>query len=76
MERATVAITLSAAERQDLESLSRRRKTRQGLARRARIVLSAPERLENRARDACVGADAIMVGKWRRRFAERGLDGL
>ena len=76
MGRAAVAITLSEAERGELESLSRRRKTAQGLARRARIVLAAAEGLENKAIVARLGADANTVGKWRRRFAERGLDGL
>ena len=76
MGRAAVAITLSAAERRELEGLARRRKTAQGLARRARIVLAAAEGLENKAIVARLGADANTVGKWRRRFAERGLDGL
>ena len=41
MGRPAVAITLSAAERQELEGLAHRRKTAQGMARRARIVLAA-----------------------------------
>ena len=76
MSRAAVAIVLSDAERRELEGLARRRKTAQGLARRARIVLAAAEGLENKAIVERVGADANTVGKWRRRFAERGLDGL
>ena len=36
-------IELSAAERRELESLARRRKTGQALALRARIVLAAAE---------------------------------
>jgi len=39
MGKPAVAIELSVAERSELESLARRRKTAQGLARRARIVL-------------------------------------
>ena len=76
MSRAAVAITLSEAERRELEGLARRRKTAQGLARRARIVLAAADGLENKAIVERVGADANSVGKWRRRFAERRLDGL
>ena len=76
MSRAAVAITLSDAERRELEGLARRRKTAQGLARRARIVLAAADGLENKAIVERVGADVNTVGKWRRRFAERGLDGL
>ena len=76
MSRAAVTITLSEAERRELEGLARRRKTAQGLARRARIVLAAAEGLENKAIVERVGADANTVGKWRRRFAEHRLDGL
>ena len=59
-----------------MEGLARRRKTAQGLARRARIVLAAADGLENKAIVERLGADANTVGKWRRRFAERRLDGL
>ncbi len=76
MGRPAVAITLSPAERQELEGLARRRKTAQGLTRRARIVLAAAEGLENQRIAEQVGADANTVGKWRRRFAERRVDGL
>ena len=71
-----VAIKLSEAERRELEGLARRRKTGQALARRARIVLGAAEGLANKVIAAQVGADANTVGKWRRRFAARGLEGL
>ena len=76
MGRAAVAITLSASEWRELDGLARRRKTAQGLARRARIVLAAADGLENKAIVEQVGADANTVGKWRRRFAEHRLDGL
>ncbi len=76
MGKPAVAIELSAVERCELESLARRRKTAQGLARRARIVLAAADGLENESIVETVGADANTVGKWRRRFAERRLDGL
>lgn len=71
-----VAIELSDMERAELESLSRRRRTAQGLARRARIVLAASEGLENKQIAAGLGTDPTTVSKWRRRFAERRLDGL
>ncbi len=67
MGKPAIAIELSAAKRRELESLVRRRKTSQGLARRARIVLAAAEGLENKAIVEAVGADANTVGKWRRR---------
>jgi transposase len=46
------------------------------LARRARIVLAAADGLQNKEIAALLGSDPNTVGKWRRRFAERGLDGL
>ena len=76
MGKPAVAIELTAAERRELEGLAGRRKTAQGLARRARIVLAAADGLENKAIVERVGGDANTVGKWRRRFAERRLDGL
>ena len=76
MSRAAVAIRLSDAEPRELEGLARRRKTAQGLASRARIVLAAADGLENKAVVERVGADENTLGKWRRRFAERGRDGL
>ncbi len=71
-----VSIELSGRELEELEGLARRRRTAQGLARRARIVLLAAEGLENKAISTRLGADPNTVGKWRRRFAERRLDGL
>ncbi len=71
-----VSIELPGRELEELEGLARRRRTAQGLARRARIVLLAAEGLENKAISTRLGADPNTVGKWRRRFAERRLDGL
>lgn len=74
--RVAVSIDLSAAERRELEGLTRRRRTAQGLVRRARIVLLSAEGLENKKIAAELGAAEDTVGKWRRRFAEHRLDGL
>ena len=76
MARVAVTISLSDDERAELEALSRRRKTSQGLARRARIVLAASEGLENKEIAVRLEASADTVGKWRRRYAAEGLDGL
>ncbi|HTY67962.1 MAG TPA: IS630 family transposase [Alphaproteobacteria bacterium] len=76
MSKPAVAIELTAAERAELESLAGRRRTAQGLAKRARIVLGAADGTENKIIARTVGADENTVGKWRRRFAERRLDGL
>jgi hypothetical protein len=53
-----VSIELSDLERGELEGLSRRRRTAQGLARRAQIVLAAAEGLENKQ----IGAGGIGSG--------------
>lgn len=71
-----VSIELSIDERRELEGLTRRRRTAQGLARRARIVLLAADGLQNKQIAAQLGSDPTTVGKWRRRFAESRLDGL
>ena len=71
-----VKIELSDVERDALSDLARRRRTAQGLARRARIVLLASEGLENKQIAEQLGTSQDTVGKWRRRFAERRLDGL
>jgi transposase len=76
MGKPAIAIALTATERAELEGLANRRRTAQGLARRARIVLAAAEGMENQVIAEVVGADENTVGKWRRRFAERRIDGL
>jgi DNA-binding CsgD family transcriptional regulator len=65
MGRAAVEIALSAGEKAKFLALSRARKSQQGLALRARIVLAASEGLENKAVVAKLGASPNTVGKWR-----------
>ena len=76
MGKPAVRIGLTSEERRELEGLVRRHRTGQALVRRARIVLAAAEGLANKEIVARLGSDANTVGKWRRRFAERRLDGL
>lgn len=61
-------MSLSADERQELESLGRRRSTAQALALRARIVLAAAEDGHNGEVAGRLGIFRGMVGKWRERF--------
>src|SRR5215469_15656675 len=65
MGKPAVAIELTAEERAELEGLANRRRTAQGLARRARIVLAAAAGMENQIIAEVVGADQNTVGKWR-----------
>ena len=69
-------IRLSPSERRRLESWSRRRKTAQALALRARIVLHAAKGMSNVAIAQELGITRQTVGKWRQRFAATRLDGL
>src|SRR5919205_1333997 len=72
-----VSLTLSESDRDRLESWTRRGKTAQSLARRARLVLACAEpgaTISGVA--AALRVSRPTVALWRRRFAERGPDGL
>ena len=67
---------LADAERQMLQGWATRRKTAQGLALRARIVLACAEGRSNTAVAARLGISRTTVRKWRDRFLAARLDGL
>ena len=69
-------LVLSEAERRMLENWAKRRKTAQGLALRARIVLACADGGPNIAVAARLGVSRTTVRKWRTRFLARRLDGL
>jgi transposase len=69
-------LVLSDAERQRLQNWAARRKTAQGLALRARIVLACAEGRSNTAVAARLRVNRGTVTKWRARFLARRLDGL
>jgi len=71
-----VQVVLSDEEREVLERWARRPKSSQALALRCRIVLAAAAGGQSKDIAAALGCNASTVGKWRGRFAERGLDGL
>ena len=62
MGKTAVGIDLTDSERRELESLASRRKTAQGLAQRARIVLHAAEGVENKDISLRLGAAPNTVG--------------
>ena len=74
--RRAVEVVLSDGERETLERWARRRKSSQALALRCRIVLGAAAGETNKSIAAALGCVEATVSKWRRRFAERRLDGL
>ena len=76
MARRMAELVLGEAERTELKQLSSRRKTAQALALRARIVLECARGLENQEVAANLGIAKNTVGKWRRRFVDRRMDGL
>src|SRR2546428_7406940 len=69
-------VSVSDQEREALERWARRPRSAQALALRCRIVLAAAEGETNTAIAARLGCNPATAGKWRSRFAERGLDGL
>lgn len=74
--RKLVELTVTDAERERLEILSQRRKTSQGIAQRARIVLECAKGKSNLAVADRLGTSRLTVGKWRSRFLEHRLEGL
>jgi transposase len=69
-------LKLSEAEQETLGTWMRRRTSAQALAQRARIVLLCARGQNNSEVAAELQVSTGMVGKWRRRFVEKRLDGL
>jgi len=74
--RPKAELVLSDVERETLTRWSRRPKTAQALALRARIVLACADGADNKAVAATLGIWPQTVGKWRARFVKDRLDGL
>src|SRR5213595_587686 len=69
-------VRLKPKVRKVLEARCRAPTTAQRDVKRARIVLLAAEGRSTRSIADEVGVEPRIVSNWRRRFAERGLDGL
>src|SRR5271156_746266 len=74
--RVAPAISLTIEDRQTLERWARGRSTPARQVLRAKIVLAAAEGKENQAIAEELGTDRMLVGTWRKRFAEQGLAGI
>jgi len=69
-------LKLTARESNQLLEWTRRHKTSQALAQRARIILACAQGLDNSEVSRGCRVMRQTVGKWRSRFLERRLDGL
>lgn len=74
--RRACTITLTEEDRTTLERWSRARSTEARLVERARIVLLAAEGRENKDIAAELGITRATVGRWRDRYAARGVAGI
>ncbi|HEY0541049.1 MAG TPA: IS630 family transposase [Actinoallomurus sp.] len=74
--RPVAEVRLTDDERETLVRWSRRAKSSQALAQRCKIVLGCAEGMSNQQVAAELGIWPQTVGKWRRRFVERRLEGL
>ena len=69
-------VVLSAEDRSFLEGQVRRHKAPRSLSDRCRMVLLCAEGLQSKEVAAHLGVHEHTVGKWRRRFAADGIEGL
>lgn len=74
--RPKAELVVSGSEREELERLARRARTNRHVAMRAKIVLACAEGDTNVAVAKKLRTSHVTVGKWRKRFVERGVDGL
>jgi len=70
------ALILNEEERETLERWARRPKTGQALAQRARIILACSNGRSNLRVGEQMHMTAQCIGKWRRRFLAKRVDGL
>jgi transposase len=74
--RQLAPLSVTSEERESLERWSRRPKTGQALAQRARLILESASGKSNTEVARRLRITKQMVGKWRTRFLEKRLDGL
>jgi transposase len=70
------AVSLTEEERTQLESYVRSRSMPNGLSTRFRIILLAADGFTNKEISEKIHLSRASVGKWRKRYSEKGLEGL
>src|ERR1035438_3324645 len=74
--RPKAELTLSDNERATLQRWARRAKSSQALALRANIILTCAQGHDNKQTAEMLRCHHDTVGKWRKRFIDKRLDGL
>jgi transposase len=74
--RKAAEVLLTDAQRAQLERIVRAGRSEQRLVKRARVALLAEKGLTNEQIARLVDLSAHKVGKWRRRVAEQGVEGI
>jgi hypothetical protein len=76
MARPKLVLTLTPAQKAELQRLAKAPATPQKMVRRARIALFAAEGKDNDEIATTLGTSHVTVGLWRQRFLDLGLAGL
>jgi transposase len=76
MGRPNVAVKVSPAEREQLDSIVRSRSLPHSLVRRARIIVMSADGVANRVIAQGCGVSVPTISHWRRCWRERGVAGL
>jgi putative transposase len=70
------SLMLSDSDRQELQGIANSRSMPHSIVMRAKIVLACASGEQNKTVAENPGVSVMMVGKWRRRYLDRGVAGL
>ena len=76
MARKAIAIELSKEQKEQLEKITRSHRAERRLVERAKIILACAEGKQNKEVAAEFETSVLRIGKWRKRFAAKGIAGL
>jgi len=76
MARKAIAIELSKEQKAQLEKITRSHRAEHRLVERAKIILACAEGKQNKEVAAEFETSVSRIGKWRKRFAAKGIAGL